>query len=189
MQFLPSVRVKCDHCLGNGFKQDILKIKYKSKNIVELLDLSINESFLLIEDALPETKKGILTNIIENGMGYIKLGQKLKTLSSGELQRIKLIKYLNMKKTNAIFLIDEPSFGLHYHDIEQVKHLFDKIVNNNNTIVAVEHNLNLIMHADYIIELGPEGGDRGGYMIFHGNLKDIISVQNSITGRYIKKKL
>ena len=128
-----------------------------------------------------------LLNIIENGMGYIKLGQKLKTLSSGELQRIKLIKHLNKKKTNTLFLIDEPSFGLHYHDIEQVKQLIDKIVDNNNTIIAVEHNLNLIMHADYIIELGPEGGDRGGYLIFQGNLKDIINVQNSITGRYIKK--
>ena len=115
------------------------------------------------------------------------LGQKLNTLSDGELQRIKMVKYLNKKKSGSLFLIDEPCFGLHYHDIHMVKLLFDKIIGKKNTIVAVEHNLHLIASADYIIELGPEGGDGGGHLVFQGPLSNILSQSNSVTGHYLKK--
>ena len=111
----------------------------------------------------------------------------MKTLSAGELQRIKLLKYLNMDKRNALFLIDEPSFGLHDHDIGMVKNLVDKIKGNNNTVVAAEHNINLIAHADYILELGHEGGNRGGYLVFQGSVQDIKKSPESVTGAILKK--
>ncbi len=186
MQFLPSVQIICVECEGKGFKQDVLKIKYKNKNIYEILDLNIYEFFNLIEDKLPKIKN-VLLNIIENGMSYLKLNQKLKTLASGELQRIKLIKFLNKQKRNTLFLIDEPSFGLHNYDIEMIKKLIDKIIKNNNTVVAAEHNLSLISNADYIIELGPQGGEAGGNLIFQGNLNDIINDKKNITAQYLKK--
>ena len=186
MQFLPSVQIICVECEGKGFKQDVLKIKYKNKNIYEILDLNIYEFFNLIEDKLPKIKN-VLLNIIENGMSYLKLNQKLKTLASGELQRIKLIKFLYKQKRNTLFLIDEPSFGLHNYDIEMIKKLIDKIIKNNNTVVAADHNLSLISNADYIIELGPQGGEAGGNLIFQGKLNDIINDKKNITAQYLKK--
>ena len=120
-------------------------------------------------------------------MSYLKLNQKLKTLASGELQRIKLIKFLYKQKRNTLFLIDEPSFGLHNYDIEMIKKLIDKIIKNNNTVVAADHNLSLISNADYIIELGPQGGEAGGNLIFQGKLNDIINDKKNITAQYLKK--
>ncbi len=186
MQFLPSVQIGCVDCGGKGFNQDVLKIKYKNKNIYEILDLSIDEFFNLIEKELPKIKN-VLLNIIENGMGCLKLSQKLKTLASGELQRIKLIKFLNKQKRNTLFLIDEASFGLHNYDIEMIKKLIDNIIKNNNTVVAADHNISLISNADYIIELGPQGGEAGGNLIFQGKLNDIVYNRKSITAQYLKK--
>ncbi|MCK5058675.1 MAG: hypothetical protein KAT34_18625, partial [Candidatus Aminicenantes bacterium] len=189
MQFLPSVKVICSDCSGKGYRYDVLKIKYQGKNISQVLDLTIDRFIELTGDDLPLKQRQILMNIVENGLGYIKVGQKLKTLSAGELQRIKLLKYLNMNKRNTLFLIDEPSFGLHGHDIGMVKNLFDKIRRNDNTLVAAEHNVNLIAHADYIIELGHEGGHRGGYLVFQGSLPGIKKNPESITGVYLKKNI
>jgi excinuclease ABC subunit A len=189
MQFLPAVNLTCSRCNGTGFKADILKVKYRQWNIREILDLSIHEFIREAADDLPGSKEEILVNIADNGLGYVKLGQRLKTLSAGELQRIKLIKYLNLKQTGTLFLIDEPTFGMHPYDIKMVKQLIDKLLTNNNTIVAAEHNVNLIAHADYILELGPEGGDRGGYLVCEGTLPDIMAAPHSITGTYLKKNL
>ena len=152
-----------------------------------MLDLSISEFIDAAAGDLPVKEQDILANIKESGLGYIKLGQQLKTLSIGELQRVKLIKYLNLKKTGALFLVDEPSFGLHDYDIEAVKSLILKIITAKNTIVAAEHNMGLISFADYIIELGPGGGEQGGELIFQGRTADIEKVANSVTGIYIKK--
>ncbi len=187
MQFLPSVKITCSDCTGKGFNQEVLKIKYKGKNIDEILALTANEFLDLVGDDFPAKQKDVLLNIRDNGLGYIKLGQRLKTLSAGEQQRIKLVKYLNMDRRNTLFLIDEPSFGLHCHDIEKIKQLIDKFVRSNNTIVAAEHNVNLIAHADFIIELGHEGGERGGYLVFQGIPMDIIQAAHSATGNYLKK--
>lgn len=187
MQFLPPVRMVCDDCSGKGFKPDVLKIRYKNKNIREILNLSAAEFIETAGSDLTGKEKDILLNIKENGLGYIKLGQRLKTLSSGELQRVKLIKYLNKKKSNTLFLIDEPSFGLHDYDINMVKKLIARIIKNKNTIVAAEHNMNLIVFSDYVIELGPEGGERGGYAVFQGYTSSIEKSSNSITGNYLKK--
>jgi excinuclease ABC subunit A len=187
MQFLPSVEVRCQQCDGSGYKPDVLKIKYKKRNIREILDLSIDSFIEIAADELPDPKKEILLNIKDNGLGYVTLGQRLKTLSGGELQRIKLIKYLNMRKTGTLFLIDEPSFGMHLHDIEAVKRLIDKLLANHNTLVAAEHNMSLIAHCDYIVELGPTGGEQGGYLIFQGPIEEIPDTPVSSTGYYLKK--
>jgi len=188
MQFLPPVKIECNLCRGKGFRHEVLRIKYKNKNIFDMLNLSINE-FLTVTDNEIIKINNTLQNIKYNGMGYLRLGQRLKTLSIGELQRIKLIKYLNIEKRDTLFLIDEPSFGLHNYDIEMLKQLMDKIIRNQNTIVAADHNLDLIAYSDYIIELGPEGGSMGGYLIFQGTMENIIKCQGSITGPYLKKKM
>ncbi len=187
MQFLPAVQVVCDLCRGKGYNREVLKIKYKGKNIREVLDLTINGFIELAADDFPAKQSATLLNIEENGLGYLQLGQQLKTLSAGELQRLKLLKFLDQKKRDTFFLIDEPSFGLHYYDIEMVKHLIDKILENNNTIVAAEHNMSLIAHAGYILELGHEGGKNGGHLVFQGGLQEILDAPDSLTGIYLKK--
>jgi excinuclease ABC subunit A len=189
MQFLPPVNLSCGQCNGTGFKPDVLKIKYKEWNIREILDLSIQHFMEVAGTELPAPKRDVLQNIIESGLGYVSLGQHMKTLSAGELQRFKLIKHLNKKKKGMLFLIDEPTFGLHPHDIEMVKGLIDKLLANGNTVVAAEHNTNLVAYADYIVELGPEGGDAGGTILFQGPLNEIFTETSSITGTYLKKKM
>lgn len=187
MQFLPSVQVACDTCSGKGFKPEVLKIRYRDRNIREMLDLSVAEFSEAAAGDLPVKEQKILANIKESGLGYIKLGQQLKTLSLGELQRIKLIKHLNLEKTGALFLVDEPSFGLHDYDIETVKGLIRRIISAKNTVVAAEHNLGLISYADYIIELGPGGGEQGGELVFQGSTTAIEEAVDSVTGIYLKK--
>lgn len=187
MQFLPPVQIVCDTCSGKGFKPDVLKIRFKGKNIREMLDLSVDEFLGAVDSDFPAGQREILSNIKSNGLGYIKLGQPLKTLSVGELQRVKLIKHLNKKKTGTLFLIDEPSFGLHDYDIERVKQLIRKILAGKNTVVAAEHNMNLISFADYIVELGPEGGERGGELVFQGSTRAVREFSGSLTANYLKK--
>jgi excinuclease ABC subunit A len=187
MQFLPAVETRCHQCNGTGYRADILKIRYKNRNIREILDLSIEEFIDTAAHDLPAPKKEILLNIKDNGLGYVTLGQRLKTLSGGELQRIKLIKYLNLRKTGTLFLIDEPAFGMHLYDIEAIKQLIDKILAHKNTVVAAEHNMSLIAHCDYIVELGPNGGEQGGYVVFQGAVKEILNAPHSLTGIYLKK--
>jgi len=189
MQFLPTVETRCHHCNGSGYKPEVLEIRYKNRDIREMLDLSIEEFIDAAAHDLPDPKREILLNIKNNGLGYVTLGQRLKTLSGGELQRIKLIKYLNMRKTGTLFLIDEPAFGMHPYDIEAIKQLIDKILAHKNTVVAAEHNMNLIAHCDYIVELGPKGGEHGGCVVFQGAVKEILNAPNSITGIYLKKNL
>ncbi|MCX6584153.1 MAG: excinuclease ABC subunit UvrA [Candidatus Aminicenantes bacterium] len=187
MQFLPPVRVVCDTCSGKGFKPEVLKIRYRDRNIRDMLDLSAAEFSEAAAGDLPAREQNILANIKEGGLGYIKLGQQLKTLSLGELQRLKLIKHLNLDKTGALFLVDEPSFGLHDYDIETVKELIRRIIDAKNTVVAAEHNLGLISFADWIIELGPGGGEQGGQLVFQGSTAAIETAAGSVTGIYLKK--
>jgi excinuclease ABC subunit A len=187
MQFLPAAQIACDECGGTGFRSDVLKILYNGLSIREMLDLSVDECLRITDGDLPEKERGILASIKNNGLGYIKLGQRLKTLSIGELQRVKLIKHLNTKKTGTLFLIDEPSFGLHDYDIERVKQLIRKLIANKNTVVAAEHNPGLISAADYIIELGPGGGEHGGELVFQGTAASIEGASNSVTAYYLKK--
>jgi excinuclease ABC subunit A len=189
MQFLPPVNLECGGCGGTGFKPDVLKVKLNGRNIWQTLDLSVAAFIDAAGGQLPAPQRETLDNIVDNGLGYVKLGQRLSTLSAGELQRIKLVKYLNLKKTGVLFLVDEPTFGMHPYDIQTVKRSIDKLLENKNTVVAAEHNLDLIGHADYIIELGPNGGNEGGYVIFSGKPGDMIDAPGSITGNYLKKNL
>lgn len=186
MQFLPTVKVNCTTCGGSGYKADILKVRYHDKNIREMLDLSIDAFIPLVSEVWPAPKKEILYTLQENGLGYIRLGQPLKTLSVGERQRLKLIKHLDTQTSQALFLIDEPSFGMHPHDVQMIKNLIHKLIANKNTVVAAEHNLHLIACADYILELGPGGGETGGYLIYQGPTATLVNSPESITGIYLK---
>jgi len=188
MQFLPAVKSTCLHCQGNGFTPDILKITHKNKNIAAVLAMTIDEFVRDFADALPQART-ILKNLQENDMGYLQLGEKTNCLSTGELQKLKLLKYLNGEKTDILFLLDEPSFGLHPYDIAVIKNLFGRLLKNRNTIVAVEHNLSLIASADHVIELGPAGGDDGGYLLFSGTPMSLMKNKKSPTGQYLKKYL
>lgn len=186
MQFLPSIKLKCNDCDGTGYRREILKVKYKNKSIYDVLGMSFNMFSDFFKDEIPVIMN--LVNIVkEMGMGYLKLGQKLGEMSEGELNRIKLIKYLNTNKRNSLFIIDEPSFGLHLYDIQMIKNLILRLKQKGNTVIAAEHNFELIAFADYVIELGPEGGDRGGYKIFEGYFKDFLKDEKSITSKYLKK--
>lgn len=189
MQFLPAVNLGCNFCGGTGYKSDILKIKYKKWNIRELLDLSIDGFLEIADNDLNTRIRELLENVSECGLGYLRLGQPLTTLSTGELQRIKTLRYMNRKKTETLFLIDEPAFGMHPHDIETVKQSIAGLLENKNTVVAAEHNIHLVAFADYIIELGPKGGDEGGFLITAGSPSEIMTVPGCITGDYLKKNL
>jgi excinuclease ABC subunit A len=188
MQFLPAVKTACLHCHGNGFAPDILKITHKNKNIAAVLAMTVDEFVRDFAADIPQVQ-AVLKILQDNDMGYLQLGEKTGCLSTGELQKLKLLKYLNGEKTDILFLLDEPSFGLHPYDIAVIKKLFDRLLKNRNTIVAVEHNLSLIAGADHVIELGPEGGDNGGFMLFSGAPAAMMKNKKSLTGQYLKNYL
>jgi len=188
MQFLPAVKSACQHCHGNGFAPDILKITHKDKNIAAVLAMTVDEFAGDFAADIPQVR-AVLKNLQDNDMGYLQLGEKTSSLSTGELQKLNLLKYLDGEKTDILFLLDEPSFGLHPYDIAVIKKLFDRLLKNRNAIVAVEHNLSLIAGADHIIELGPEGGDNGGFMLFSGTPAAMMKNKKSLTGQYLKNYL
>lgn len=188
MQFLPSVKTVCSHCRGNGFSPDVLKITHKNKNIAAVLAMSVKEFNEELGSEIPQVK-AVLNNLQDNDMGYLQLGEKLGSLSTGELQKLKLLKYLNLEKADMLFLLDEPSFGLHGYDIAGLKKLIARLLQNRNTVVAVEHNLAMIAAADHVIELGPEGGAAGGHLLFSGSPARMLRSRKSLTGQYLKKYL
>lgn len=188
MQFLPAVKTICNHCRGNGFSPDVLKIAHKNKSIADVLAMSVKEFGGELGSEIPQIK-AILKNLQDNDMGYLQLGEKLGSLSTGELQKLKLLKYLNQEKADMLFLLDEPSFGLHGYDIAVLQKLIVRLLQNRNTVVAVEHNLAMIAAADYVVELGPEGGAAGGHLIFNGSPAAMLRSRKSLTGHYLKKYL
>jgi excinuclease ABC subunit A len=188
MQFLPAVKTICNHCRGNGFSPDVLKITHKNKSIADVLAMSIREFSRDWDSDIPQTK-AVLANLQDNDMGYLQLGEKLGSLSTGELQKLKLLKYLNLEKADMLFLLDEPSFGLHGYDITVLQKLIVRLLQNRNTVVAVEHNLAMIAAADYVVELGPEGGAAGGHLLFSGSPAAMLRSPKSPTGQYLKKYL
>jgi excinuclease ABC subunit A len=188
MHFLPDVYVACDVCKGKRYNRETLDIHYKGKNIAEVLDMTINQSVLFFENIVSIRTK--LETLVEVGLGYIKLGQAATTLSGGEAQRIKLAKELSKKGTGkTIYILDEPTTGLHSDDINKLLSVLDKLVESENTVVVIEHNLDVIKCADYIIDLGPEGGDKGGEIIATGTPEEIAENHKSHTGFYLKKTL
>ncbi len=188
MQFLPAVRAVCGHCRGNGFVPEVLKITHNGRSIADVLAMSADGFCAEFAAAIPAAVSA-LRGLRENGMGYLRLGQKLGVLSSGELQKLKLLKYLNGERAGTLFLLDEPSFGLHPYDIEVIRGLITRLLARGHTVVAVEHNLALIAGADHVVELGPEGGSCGGHLLFSGSPRRLLARKRSPTGRHLKKYL
>ncbi len=188
MHFLPDVYVPCEVCHGTRYNSETLNIKYKGKNIADVLDLRVTEAIEFFEN-VPKIKRK-LEVIRDVGLGYIKLGQPAPTLSGGEAGRVKLAKELQKKATGkTLFVMDEPTTGLHTHDIKRLLAIINKIVDNKDTVIVIEHNMDVIKTADYLIDLGPEGGEDGGTVVATGTPEEICKVQESYTGQFLKKIL
>ena len=188
MHFLPDVYVPCEVCKGTRYNRETLEIKFKNKNIAQVLDMTIEDALDFFENN-PKVKNK-LNMLIEVGLGYMKLGQSAPTLSGGEASRVKLAKELQKRPTGkSVFILDEPTTGLHTHDVKKLISILQRIVDNGDTVIVIEHNLDLIKVADYIIDLGPEGGDFGGQIIAKGTPEEVAKNQKSYTGIYLKKEL
>lgn len=196
MQFMADVHLKCDVCHGKRFKDEVLEVKYLDKNIADVLDMTIDDALEFFSQENSTLNKKIvdkLTPLSDVGLGYVHLGQSSSTLSGGEAQRIKLASFLikgsTSHTTNTVFIFDEPTTGLHFYDIEKLLKAFNALVNNGNTLIVIEHNPDVIKCADWVIDLGPEGGDAGGYVVFEGTPEDLVKCADSVTGKYIAPKL
>ena len=193
MQFLADVFLLCESCNGKRFKENILEVQYKDKNIDDILNLTVNQAIELFSKGKSSTEKKItkrLKPLQDVGLGYIKLGQSSSTLSGGESQRVKLASFLALEKDSpTLFVFDEPTTGLHFHDIKKLLDSFNALISRGHSIIIIEHNLEIIKSADWIIDLGPEGGDNGGKLVFEGIPEDLVKVKNSYTGKALKEKL
>lgn len=188
MNFLPDVYVTCDVCKGKRYNRETLEVKYKGKNIFEVLDMTVEEAMDFFEN-VPAIRRKIQT-LYEVGLSYVKLGQPSTTLSGGEAQRIKLATELSRRSTGkTIYILDEPTTGLHFADVHKLVDILSKLADGGNTVVVIEHNLDVIKTADYIIDIGPEGGDKGGTVIAKGTPEQIVKNKKSYTGAYVKKYL
>ena len=188
MHFLPDVYVPCDVCKGKRYNRETLEVRYKGKNIADVLDMTIDEACSFFENQ-PRIRHKIET-LSDVGLGYVKLGQSSTTLSGGEAQRVKLATELSRRSTGStIYVLDEPTTGLHIADVHKLINILDRLVDEGNTVIVIEHNLDVIKVADHIIDLGPEGGDQGGELIFAGTPEDCAQCERSYTGEYLKKIL
>jgi len=186
MNFLPDVYVECEECKGRRFNAETLEVKYKDKSIADVLDMTVEEAYYIFENV--PTVKSKLETLCRVGLGYIKLGQSSTTLSGGEAQRIKLTRELSRKATgNTVYLLDEPTTGLHFHDVKKLISVLDSLVEKGNTVVVIEHNLDVIKSADHIIDLGPEGGEKGGEIIASGTPEEVAGFPASYTGQFLAK--
>ena len=188
MHFLPDVYVQCDQCKGKRYNRETLEVKWKDFSISDVLDMTVSEGAELFK-AVPLINEKLQT-LERVGLGYIKIGQRSTTLSGGEAQRIKLAKELSRKGTGrTIYILDEPTTGLHFHDIKKLLEVMQELVDNGNTMIVIEHNLDVIKTADHIIDLGPEGGDKGGYVVAEGTPEEVSKIKESHTGTFLKKLL
>ena len=185
MHFLPDVFVKCDACKGKRYNRDTLEIKFKDKNIADILDMTVDESLEFFK-AIPNIKNKLLT-LKKVGLGYIKIGQSATTLSGGEAQRIKLAKELSKRSTGqTLYILDEPTTGLHFEDVKKLLEVLHSLVDKGNTIIVIEHNLEVIKTADHIIDMGPEGGENGGKIIAEGSPEVlVVKFKDSFTSQYL----
>ena len=188
MHFLPDVYVKCDACNGQRYNRETLDIRYKGKNIFEVLDMTVEDA-LDFFSAIPSINNKLKT-LMEVGLGYIKLGQQATTLSGGEAQRVKLGKELSKSTSgHTLYILDEPTTGLHFHDVQLLLRVLEKLRNNGNTVVVIEHNMEVIKCSDWIIDLGPEGGFAGGEIIIEGSPERVSKSKSSYTGKYLSNFL
>lgn len=188
MNFLPDVLVECETCRGKRFNRETLEIRYKGKSISDVLEMTIEEACAFFE-AIPKIHR-ILKTLNDVGLGYITLGQSSTTLSGGEAQRVKLATELAKRDTGkTIYILDEPTTGLHFEDVRILLEVLNKLVNKGNTVIVIEHNLDVIRQADYIIDVGPEGGEAGGCIVAKGTPEEIIKAKDSLTAAFLKNEL
>jgi excinuclease ABC subunit A len=186
MHFLPDVYVVCDVCNGKRYNHETLEVKYKGKNIAEVLDMTVNQAMKFFSNV--SSIKTKLQTLVDVGLGYIHIGQPATTLSGGEAQRVKLSRELSKKGTGqTVYILDEPTTGLHIDDIKKLLSVLDRLVESGNTVVVIEHNLDVIKCADHIIDLGPEGGDGGGHIVASGSPEQVATVEASHTGYFLSK--
>ena len=199
MQFMADIHLKCEHCKGRRFKEEVLAVEYQGKNIHDVLGMTVDDALEFFSEQHAPSKFRLLHQKICNkiqpladvGLGYICLGQSSSTLSGGEAQRIKLASFLGKghHATNTLFVFDEPTTGLHFHDIHKLLYAFDALVRNGNTLVVIEHNMEVIKCADWVVDMGPEGGEEGGHVVFEGTPEDLVRCKPSVTGAYLREKL
>jgi excinuclease ABC subunit A len=188
MNFMPEVYVECEECKGKRYNRETLEVKYKGHSIADVLDMSVEEALHLFE-TIPAIRNKLET-LSRVGLDYIKLGQSSTTLSGGEAQRIKLTRELAKRATGkTLYLLDEPTTGLHFHDVKKLIQVLDDLVKKGNTVLVIEHNLDVIKSADHVIDLGPDGGDGGGRVIATGTPEQIAATEGSYTGEFLKKVL
>ncbi|MBQ1759096.1 MAG: excinuclease ABC subunit A, partial [Prevotella sp.] len=201
MQFMADLELECEECHGKRFKRDILDVKFEGKDISEVLDMTVSEAiefFSYASRRIPQKSMSQLSALVAErlqpledvGLGYIKLGQNSSTLSGGENQRVKLAYFIGQERQDpTLFIFDEPTTGLHFHDIQRLLHAFDALIERGHTILVVEHNLDVVKCADYIIDLGPDGGDHGGSIVCCGTPEEVVQCPKSITGLFLKSKI
>jgi excinuclease ABC subunit A len=191
MQFMADIKLTCESCAGRRFKQEILEVTFQDKNIAEILDMTVEESIPFFSEKLPRIAEKI-DPLFQVGLGYIKLGQSSNSLSGGEAQRVKLASFLgkgNSNKGKTLFIFDEPTTGLHFHDIKKLLKALNDLVEQGDTVVIIEHNMEVIKCADHIIDLGPEGGEQGGHLCFEGSPEEMIHLKNNPTAFYLSQKI
>ena len=188
MHFLPDVYVPCEVCKGKRYNRETLEVKYKDKSIYDVLNMTVEEALIFFEN-VPSIKRKIQT-LYDVGLSYIRLGQPSTELSGGEAQRIKLAAELSKRSTGkTIYILDEPTTGLHFADVHKLVEILKRLSEGGNTVVVIEHNLDVIKTADYIIDIGPEGGDKGGTVVAQGTPEEVAQSPVSYTGKYVKKYL
>ena len=185
MHFLPNIFVPCEVCKGKRYNRETLEVHYKGKNISDILNMTVEEA-LLFFDNVPKIKRKIQV-LSEVGLGYVTLGQAATTLSGGEAQRVKLATELSKRPTGkTVYILDEPTTGLHTADVHKLIEVLQKLVDGGNTVILIEHNLDVIKVADHIIDLGPEGGDGGGTLVIAGTPEEVAECEESYTGKFLK---
>lgn len=188
MHFLPTVYVTCDICGGKRFMKETLEVKYKKKSIYDVLRMTVEEALEFFND-IPAISDRLKT-LHEVGLGYLELGQSATTLSGGEAQRVKISSELykpHLQKT--IYLLDEPTVGLHYEDVRKLIDILNRLTSAGNTVMLIEHNMDIIKNADYVLDFGPEGGEGGGQLVAHGTPEEVANAKGSHTGKYLKRVL
>lgn len=193
MQFMADIEVPCDVCHGKRFKQEVLDVEYRGKNIYDFLEMTVNQAIEFLSETNGSQEKKIIKKLQplqDVGLGYIKLGQSSSTLSGGENQRVKLAYYISMdKQEHTMFIFDEPTTGLHFHDISTLLKSLNRLVEKGNTVIIIEHNMDMIKSADWLIDIGPEGGDAGGNVVAQGTPEEVAQIKESYTGQFLKEKL
>ncbi|PSR04619.1 MAG: excinuclease ABC subunit A, partial [Bacteroidetes bacterium SW_11_45_7] len=189
MQFLADVHLTCEECNGKRFKDEVLEVTYKDKSIADVLEMTVDEAIVFFQEEQNIARQ--LQPLEDVGLGYVKLGQSSSTLSGGEAQRVKLASFLGRGQSEGaiLFIFDEPTTGLHFHDINKLLGAFSALINNGHTVIVIEHNMEIVKSADYVIDLGPEGGDEGGCLLYQGEPEGLVNVDASHTAPFLAKHL